>query len=296
MFPRSILQRSNPRRGGAVTAPSMITLVVLAAAPAVSAGPVPIGDATVTVRYETASGVQQFSGSRDFNGSAPVDATVLGAAPNIKAFNAVNTFGRRTAVANNPSFAGVLGGNESLIAHAFFKIDNGAAYFPGLVNDGSITLDIADIQFAEPVTLDEETLMLHVRWNDQADQLLSPYIQIDDHHTRLSTFRDLDAFLASGAFGNFPTPNYVLGNPAIQWQVTGNGTSTLGVRVTFPYSVLKNLEETGQAVPSGLPAPQGFLEPFHFHIEYVVVPEPSTLMLMGAAGCLLIRRRKSRRS
>lgn len=268
-------------------------ICALGASISVQAGPVPIGDATVTVSYETTGGLVNYSGARDFNGVGPVDATILGSAPNVRAFNSVNTFGRRTIVATNPAYAHVLGSGESLVAHAFFKINNGSEYFPGLVNNGQITLQVQGIQFAEPVTLNEETLMLHTRWNAQADQLTSPYIQIDDHHTRLSTFRDLDSFLASGSFGNLPAPNYVLGNSAVQWQITGNGTNVLSLSATFPYSVLQNLEETGQIVPGGLPAPQGFLEPFHFHIEYVVTPEPGTLALLGLGfGALLLRHRR----
>lgn len=269
----------------------LAALTVCMATANATAGPIPVGDALITVSYQTTNGVQSFSGSRDFSGVGPTDATNLSAAPNIRAFNSVNTFGRRTAVATNPTYAHVLGSNESLVAHAFFKIDNSGDYFPGLTNNGSITLNIENIQFAEPVTLNEETLMLHTRWNIQADQLPAPYIQIDDHHTRLSTFRDLDAFLASGAFGNLPTPNFILGNSAVDWTITGNGTNTLSLSATFPYSQLKNFEEMGQVVPDGMPAPQGFLEPFHFHIEYVVTPEPATLTLLGLVCCGLLRRR-----
>ncbi len=265
-----------------------------AAVPVAQARPIPINESQVAISYQTGGGGGAvFSGMRGFDGIAPVDATVLGGAPNVKEFNSVNTFGRRTALANNPVYAGVLGANESLISHAFFKINNNADFFPGLTADGSITLSVTNIQFAGPVTLNEQTLLMHVKWNDQNKLLTSPYIQIDDHHTQSSTFRDFDGFLSSGFFGNFPSPNYILGNDAIIWTITGNGTDTLGVIATFPYSLLKNLEETGQTVPDGLPAPQGFLEPFHFHIEYVVTPEPGTLLLLGCAGIGLLRRRRN---
>jgi len=41
-------------------------------------------------------------------------------------------------------------------------------------------------------------------------------------------------------------------------------------------------------------APQGFLEPFHFHFEYAVSPEPGTLGLI-AMGMMLMGRRMTRR-
>jgi len=269
------------------------------------AGPVPIEDALITVSYPTADGATaSFSGSRNFSGSGPTDATVLGGAPNIRTFNSagdsLGVFGRRAAsvLLSNPLHAHVILPGESLITHAFFKTDNGGAYFPDLTEDGSVTISVANIKFAEPVHVVLDSLMLHVKWNDQADALTSPYFQVDDHHTYAETFRDFDDFRQAGLFANFPTPNYVLGNQLIGWTIAGDGTDTLSIQAVIPYDVFRNLEETdpGQAVPPGLPAPQGFLEPFHFHIEYLVVPEPATLMLVGAGGLILIRQRRTRNS
>lgn len=234
------------------------------------ARPLPMGISTVTVRYETYEGVQAFSAERDFNGVGPVDAAILSDAPNIKEFNAVNTFGRRTDLSRNPNFAAVLGEDESLIAHAFFKINNADDFYPGLLENGRITLSFHNIHFAERVHVHLDTLLIHVKWNDQNKELNDPYIHIDDHHTFAAAFRDIDSFLASGFFAQRPVPNYVLADPDVDWLVVGDGTDTLDISVSFPYRLLRNFEETGQPVPDGLPAPEGFLEPFHFHVEYVV--------------------------
>jgi len=273
----------------------------LSAVSVAQAGPVPIENAVLTVSYMTGDGqTASFAGSRDFTGAGPTDATVLGGAPNIRAFNSagdsLGVFGRRAAgvLLSNPVHDHVILPGESLITHAFFKTDNGGAYFPDLTTGGSVTVSVANIKFAEPVHVVLNSLMLHVKWNDQADTLPSPYFQVDDHHTYAETFRDFDDFRQAGLFANFPTPNYVLGNNLIGWTISGDGTDTLSIEAVIPYEVFRNLEETdpGRAVPPGLPAPQGFLEPFHFHIEYLVVPEPATIILVCAGGLMVLQRRR----
>lgn len=264
--------------------------------PAPAERPVPSGQSAVTISYQTASGAVSFSGNRGYLDEAnlgPSDATILGGAPNIAAFNSVNSFGRRTALANsNPNFANVLGPNESLVTHAFFKnVPAGGLvepFFPGLVENGDLTITVENIQFAQPVTVDQSTFMMHVLWNaDQVDRLVPFYTNVHNHHTETNHFRDFDDFLNGGIFNDSPS-NTALG--AVTAQFTGSGTDTLGFSITVPYTILRNLEDIGQSVPAGLPAPQGFLEPFHFHFEYIVTPEPTSLMLVLAAT-LFARRR-----
>ncbi len=275
-----------------------VGILLFAAHAAVAERPVPVGESTVTVEYETAAGPVSFQGNRDYLGDAvgPGNATVLGAAPNIAAFNSVNSFGRRTALANtNPVFADVLGPEESLVAHAFFKNVPGQtndAFFSNIVEDGDVTITVEGIQFDRPVSVVEETFLMHVLWNgDQADQLNPPYINVHNHHTGSASFRDEADFLAGGIFSEFPA-NTTFGTVAPVFEQID--PSTLGFSITIPYSMLRHLEDQGQSVPAGLPGPQGFLEPFHFHFEYVVVPEPGTLVLL-LGGVLVVRRRARRR-
>ena len=252
-----------------------------------ASGPMPMGPGTTTISYQTDAGPVSVSGSRDFNGAGPTDATTLIGSDNIRIFNSFNSFGRRMIV------PGAVGPDESVISHAFYKTNNDGVYFPGLVAGGEIRLDFENLQFDRPTTIEESTIMLHALWSaEQVDLIDDYYIHLHNHHTARGAFREVDDFNGL-IFFDLPQPNYVLGDADLQWEIVGNGTDTLSMSVTFPYTMLANMEEDGQVFSPGLPAPQGFLEPFHFHIEYVATPEPVSLALLGVGGLLVLRRRRT---
>lgn len=114
--------------------------------------------------------------------------------------------------------------------------------------------------------------MVHKMWDaDQVDWLYYFYINVHNHDTGTDPFRDFDDFFPL-VFMNLPSSNYDLGvlTGPRGIEVFGDGTDTLGFRITIPYQNLRHFEDVDQQVPVGLPAPFGFLEPFHFHVEFVV--------------------------
>jgi len=261
-----------------------------------SAGPLPTGPADISVSYMTKAGMVEYEDAFGYTGGPP---TNLGG--NVKMFNSAGnsatSFGRRTSLLVNPAYSAALGSNETLMAHAFFKNDNNGDYFPGIMHDSDITVHIQNVHFAEPVNVVESTILFHTLWlAEQSDQLDNFYHHTHNIHALNDPFRNSDLFLASGLFSTDPA-NFVIGQDMVQYTITGDGTDTLSFEFTLPYMLMMNLEEEHHAnhtVPDGLPAPHGFLEPFHFHFEYVVVPEPMTisLFLPAAAAIMAFRRRR----
>ncbi len=273
--------------------PMLITILALVAICAVStptqaAQPIPIGSSTTTFTYETAQGDVSFSGLRNFNGTGPGSATDLADADNIRAFNSVNAFGRRTVVDNTHPEA--IGPDESLVSHSFFKIDINADYFPGLITNGNLTITIDNIQFPQPVTLETDTMMMHLLYSPAQTGQIMPAVEaynyVYNHHMATSSFRDLAAFLDTPnmLIDNFPPgiSNFVL--HSIEPVITGNGTRRLGISLTIPYNKLKHIEQNTQTWPATVPAPQGFLEPFHLHLEYVVAEALCTETVIDSDG------------
>lgn len=265
------------------------------------AQPVPSGTTNTSVTWQTDAGTGSASGTPAYAGLPPatIDPT-----SNFTGFNSqgntLGVFGRRGAgvLLNNgahPEWANVIRDGENMVSHAFFKADQSQSWFPNIADDGMITVSVQNIEFDQPAFIDESTLMLHMRWISISEQLDSPYLATDDHYLATDPFRDFDIFQQAGLLTNFPTPNYLNESSLVNWSITGNGTTSLGIEVSFPYSALRNFEEdplNPQTVPEGLPAPQGFLEPNHFHIEYTVAPEPGTLLLLAGGGFLAMRRKR----
>ncbi len=259
------------------------------------AGPTPVGSSTITVSYPTGAGPASFSGDRDYRGVYFPDATPLGSAPNIKVFSAgPNVYGRRVNVHNE--YPEVIADHESLIAHAFLKLDNSEDYFPGIPADGVVTVRVENVHFNEAVFVDESTFIFHTFWDtNQSDQLHHFYHHEHNLHTLTDPFRDTHEFELAGEFVHHPSPHHVLGDLAPYITITGEGTDTLDILAEIPYSLFRHIHEEGQHVPHGLPAPHGFLEPYHFHLEYIVstVPEPGTLLLLASVSLITLRRRPS---
>lgn len=231
--------------------------------------PVPQGPALVTFRYMTDSGERVLSEMRDFDGKGPNDATPLAGDPVIHFMNSVNNFGRRPL--------DLLGEDESLFTHAFFKPvqgDRKQNFFTDIKEGSDLIFEISGITFEDPVWLVRPTLMMHKLWDaDQVDVLPMPYIHIHNQDFATDLFRDVEIMIARGIFHHHPFPDHRHSGLTEfgDVEITGEGTTTLGFKVTIPYAILKNFEEQGQTVPPGLPAPFGFLEPWHFHFEYVLV-------------------------
>lgn len=280
----------------------LATVLVIASGSVANARPVvlPNTQTTTTVSVTTNSNIASYSASVGYEGAVLSDAVPFSGS-NIRSFNSVNSFGRRTFVANSgPQHQVVLNKDtESLITHALFKVDFDSNFFSSVDPNSTITIQVDDILFSEPVTVLDDTIMLHSLWRDAQVSQFPPatrYQNPHNHFTIADPFRNAVNFFQTGVFVNFPVNHFVFNADGLGFGVSGEGTDTLDITVSFPYSMLKHLQEEGQPVPEGLPAPGGFLEPFHFHLEYVVTPEPSTLILLGASVAFGAFRRSKRRS
>src|SRR5262249_54952779 len=135
-----------------------------------------------------------------------------------------------------------------------------------------ITIELTHAHFDEPVHLKRSTFLMHKFWDaDQVDRLTNFYINLHNYALSTDIWRDTAIFFPN-VFTDFPVPNYRLGELTTLGRVDieGDQTDVVSLHFTVPYHSLRHYEEQGQVVPPGLPAPFGFLEPFHFHFEFIV--------------------------
>ncbi len=277
----------------------------------VLAGPHPIGNATITVSYPMMSGETYTAvESRNFNGTNPSDATNFGDASNMSMFSSVDVFGRRAHVAQ--IFPEVIAPTESLLTFSWYKIDNSADYFPDIAEDAMVTVKVEGIHFAEPVQFHEDTYLFHNLWDPAQFEtaILRGLFETDMHghyfHTLTDPFRNTDKF--QQVPGEFSPPgemeHQTFGDIGPMITLLGDGTDTIGFIAEIPYMMFAHPHEMhdhmGDPLPGdpyeGLPAPHGFLEPYHFHFETLVsaVPEPGSLTMLCLGALALTRRRRGK--
>jgi hypothetical protein len=299
-----------PQRGACAIAVVLSTVAVLGqpreralAGPPLF--PVPVGTHSATVMYDDgAPPPAAFSATLPYHGPGASlnDIEYFPGSSNLGAFTSFNTLGRRTEVI--PLDPAVQAPNETLMRHGFYKFNSGNQinvdddFFAGIDVEGNVTVKIENITFDRPVQVRQKTFLLHMLWDiDQVDML-----EMGGHHGHaynahhnlhlIDGFRNFSSFFLGGSpeFVSHPA-NFALGD--INPVVTHDAPNVIDVEITFPYRLLTHLEDMGMGIPDGvdLPAPGGFLEPWHFHLEYLVVPEPGSLALL-AGGALLLRRRR----
>lgn len=232
-----------------------------AGAAAVASGPILLADETAVPRVRLAW--MEGDGTRveynlDLEWTSQEDRTVLGR--NLEAFVALGG-SRLEHGAGHPKGA--------IVRVGFFKTDRELLMFEDIANGSSVEVQLRNVKFNQPVTPDVSTLLQRLRY------------RVDDVVACGLTINQTEMF-------NMVSGSDDMGGSILPEQIryrsldsTGTGAQTGGARAAvwleedgtismdaeIPYGLFRHKGD-----PWALEVPGTFFEPFHFDIEFEVLP------------------------
>ena len=242
----------------------VLSLLAAVAAAAAAAGPLFLIDDTrlpkVTVSWPLSSGgAATIEGDRAY--LAPKDRTPLGR--NLSAYVAMG--GTRLEVgASDPRGA--------IVRAGFYKIDGGQWLFEDIADGGAVTITLRGVKFQRPAAARPASLVHHSKFDDpnsvlgctassaaaSRDSIIDHYNTADPSDTLAGRITErngrpgvLDVSAGAGASSTFTT------------EPDGSITMTC----VIPYALFKHPDD-----PWLRSGPGDFAEPFHFHLEFEVLP------------------------
>lgn len=229
------------------------------------AGPLFLIDDTrlprVSVSWPTASGeVVTIQGERAY--LAAKDRTPLGR--NVSCYVAMG--GTRLEVgASDPKGA--------IVRVGFYKVDGREWFFEDIADGGAVTIRMEGVKFQRPARARAESLVHHAKFEDPNSVLgctASAAAAARDNMIDLYNTADPSDTLN----GRVTARN---GRPGVLDERAGAGASTkftteadgsISMEVVIPYALFKHPDD-----PWLRSGPGDFAEPFHFHVEFEVLPD-----------------------
>jgi hypothetical protein len=203
----------------------------------------------------------------------------------------------RTPLGNNLAVYAALGGTRlevgasdpggAIVKVGFYKIDGKKWLFEDIAPGGAVTIEISGVKFNRPGTPRPATLVHHAKFDDPNSLLgcvASAAAATRDNLVDLFNTADASDTLN----GRITARNGRLGVIRIEGEgsesegsakFTVEADGTISATVTIPYALFKHPDD-----PWLRSTPGDFAEPFHFHLEFEVVPNDGAGKAAGAGG------------
>jgi hypothetical protein len=177
--------------------------------------------------------------------------------PNLECFVAVGGT-RLDYAAGHPQGA--------IVRVGFYKVDNAVPFFADLKDNAPITIELRNITLNQSVLPNPSSVLQHIKYTpeDIANCSLAPD-QTQQYNTASPT-DTLGGIITArngrlGAMGGTRK-----GDGKVTFTVEPDGSITM--KAVFPYALLRHVRD-----PWLRTTPGTFFEPYHFHIEYEILPE-----------------------
>lgn len=209
----------------------------------------------ITVSWTDSEGtLHEHSGDRPYRVDA--ERTPLGG--NIACYAAVGG-SRLVKGAGHPSGA--------VVRTGFYKIDNARPFFGGITEETEITVVYRGLRFNQPVGVHAASIVQHLKYDRGEMQACGLPGDAREQFNLVSPTDTLNERVKPGIdtrLGVLDGSADASGSGDLRVEDDGSVTMTL----TFRYPVLRNLRD-----PWKSDLPGTFLEPYHFHVEFEVLPE-----------------------
>lgn len=246
------------------TLSAIVISVLVAITAAAASGPLFLIDdtrlPTVTVSWPLASGgAATVSGERAY--LAPKDRTPLGR--NLSAYVAMG--GTRLEVgASDPRGA--------IVRAGFYKIDGSQWLFEDIADGGAVTITLKGVKFQRPAAARPASLVHHSKFDDpnsvlgcNASSASAARDAIIDHYNTADPSDTLSGRITprNGRLGVLSADAGAGASAKFTTEADGSITMT----AVIPYALFKHPDD-----PWLRSGPGDFVEPFHFHLEFEVLP------------------------
>ncbi|MDX9911385.1 MAG: hypothetical protein RBS39_06110 [Phycisphaerales bacterium] len=229
--------------------------------------PVLLADDSVTphvrLRWQTASGWTELEADRVY--SSPDEHKAM--AENVSSFVALGGT-RLDRGAGDPRGA--------IVRVGFYKVDAGAPFFAGMKNGGDLEIELSNVRFNQPVTPREESVLQHLKYTGAEAEACGLSSENVDFFNTSDPKDDLRGKIPHelARFGWIETDD---AGPALasdakaprgHVSIATERDGTLTLRVRIPYALLRHARDPWKSTVPGT-----FFEPYHFHVEFEVLPE-----------------------
>lgn len=154
----------------------------------------------------------------------------------------------------------------AIVRLGLFKHDPDLLFFPDIANDSSIAIDLTNIAFNQPAWPEIDTLVQRLQY--KADEVEACGLTVDQ--TEMFNVASLDDTMGGAILPSQVRFACLDGSEAGEARVslTVEADGSISMHAEIPYALLRHKGD-----PWSLVVPGTFFEPFHFDLEYEVLPQ-----------------------
>ncbi|HZW10356.1 MAG TPA: hypothetical protein VFF69_10675 [Phycisphaerales bacterium] len=154
----------------------------------------------------------------------------------------------------------------AIVCVGLFKADRDRLFFEDIAHGSDVIIELSNIAFNQPVLPDPDTLVHRLEYKTEDVEACGLTVDQAEMYNVASPDDDLGGAILPQQARFASLDGSDPGDASIDLFLAPGGT--VSMRATLPYRLLRHKSD-----PWGLEVPGTFFEPFHFDLEFQVLPE-----------------------